>query len=584
MFDVVIRGGTVVDGSGAAPRTGDIAIRDGRIASVGERVTEPAGGEIDADGCIVTPGFVDVHTHYDGQVTWDDAIEPSATNGVTTLAMGNCGVGFAPVRSDGTATLIDLMEGVEDIPGSALSDGMPWGAWESFGEYLDVLAGREYALDIGAQLAHGALRYYVMGERGVANENATDDDLVEMARLAREALDAGAVGFSTSRTIGHRSKSGTPVPGTFAPATELVAIAEAMRDAGHGVFEAIVSGTIGKLDSLGGEPSTMLEEFEILKSVHRASTRPVTFTLAQLLEDPDGWRRVLGAVAAENAAGADLRPQIIPRSVTIMTSLDTYHLFMLRPTYRKLEQLPRAQRVAEMRKPDVREAILGEPNDRVPGFTTGIAQLLARALVVTFPLSEPIDYEPTLDRSVAAVATARGIDAQEHMYDLLLEGDGTAFYSVLGSNFVGGSLDVCREMLLDPHTVTGLSDSGAHVNLISDCSASTFHLTHWVRDRTRGERLPVETVVAKLTANNARLYGFRDRGTLAPGMRADINVIDLDNLTIRAPEVRFDLPSGASRILQPSTGYVATMVNGVTTRRDDADTGQRPGRLVRGRA
>jgi N-acyl-D-aspartate/D-glutamate deacylase len=583
VLDVVIKGGNVVDGTGAPPYGADVGVRDGRVVEVGT-IEDRATHVIHADGALVTPGWVDVHTHYDGQATWDDALEPSASNGVTTLVMGNCGVGFAPVRPGDHDALIDLMEGVEDIPGSALSVGMPWGEWETFGEYLDVLAARRYALDIAAQVPHGAVRYYVMGERGAANEDATEDDLTEMARLVEEALDAGAVGFSTSRTIGHRAKSGRPVPGTFAPAEELLAIARAFR--GRGVFEAIVAGTIGSLERLGGEPTKPIEELPLLEAVSRASGRPVTFTVAQLFEDPDHWRIVLDAVSRANRDGASLRPQIIPRSVTIMTSLDAYHLFMGRPTYRKVADLPLAERVAEMRRPEVREAILteksgaGSPRD----FSSLIVELFAIALPLTFPLTEPLDYEPELSQSVYAGALSKGIDPEAHMYDLLLEDGGTAFYALFGSNFVGGTLDACREMLLHPDTVTGLGDAGAHVNLISDCSASTFHLTHWARDRSRGERLPVELLVKKLSGTNAELYGLSDRGVIAPGRRADLNVIDFDRLRIRRPELRFDLPAGASRILQPAEGYAATLVGGVVTRRDDQDTGERPGRLVRAAA
>jgi N-acyl-D-aspartate/D-glutamate deacylase len=581
MLDVVIKGGTLVDGTGAPARTADIAIQDGVIVSADGRVDERAGQLIDADGCVVTPGFIDVHTHYDGQATWDDELEPSASNGVTTVVMGNCGVGFAPVRPAATAALIDLMEGVEDIPGSALSAGMPWGRWESFPQYLDVLGQRSYAIDLAAQLPHGALRFYVMGERGAANEDATADDLAAMARLTREAFDAGAVGFTTSRTIGHRSKSGRPVPGTFAPPEELLAIAEAVGGAGHGVLEAIVAGTIGSLEGLGGEYTKPVEEVPLLAEMSRVSGRPVTFTVAQLFEDPDQWRLVLKAAA--DSDGACLRPQIIPRSVTVMTSLDTYHLFMYRPTYRRLARLPLAERVREMRKPEIRQAILAESDEQepVPSLATGLVRLFALALPITFPLSDPVNYEPSLDQSVFATAGAQGKDPQAHMYDLLLAGDGTAFYALLGSNFVGGNLDVCKEMLLDANTVTGLSDAGAHVNLISDCSVSTFHLTHWARDRA--DRLPLEFVVAKLTARNAGLYGFADRGSLVPGKRADVNVIDLDRLRIHEPFVRHDLPTGESRILQPSSGYVATVVSGEITRRHDESTGRRPGQLVRGR-
>jgi len=585
MLDLLIKGGTVVDGSGAAARTSDVGIKDGRIVETGA-ISTPATQVIDADGALVTPGWVDVHTHYDGQVTWDDALEPSASNGVTTLVMGNCGVGFAPVRPSGHDALIDLMEGVEDIPGAALSVGMPWGRWESFGEYLDVLAERSYALDVAAQVAHGAVRFYVMGERGAANEDATAEDLAAMAGIVEEALRAGAVGFSTSRTIGHRARSGRPVPGTFAPEAELVALAGALRSAGHGVFEAIAAGTIGQLSRLGGERAKLIDEIPLLEAVARASGRPVTFTVAQLFEDCDHWRLVLDAATAANTRGAALRPQVIPRSVTIMTSLDTYHLFMVRPTYQKIAHLPLAERVTEMRRPEVRQAILSESNSSAaPGdFSALVVELFEPALPVTFALTEPVNYEPRLEESVWAQALVAGVDPASLMYDLLLADEGKAFYALLGSNFVGGTLDACREMLLDPHTVTGLSDAGAHVNLISDCSASTFHLTHWARDRDRGERLPIELLVRKLSAGNAELYGLSDRGVITTGKRADINVIDLDRLRIRSPQLRHDLPAGASRILQPAEGYVATLVNGVVTRSGDADTGARPGRLVRGAA
>ena len=584
MLDVAIKGGTVVDGTGGPSRSADVGVRDGRIVEIGV-VTEAARQVIDADGAFVTPGWVDVHTHYDGQVTWDDLLEPSASNGVTTLVMGNCGVGFAPVRPADADILIDLMEGVEDIPGSALSVGMPWGRWETFAQYLDLLEQGRYAVDIAAQVAHGPVRFYVMGERGAANEDATDEDMAAMALIVREALAAGAVGFSTSRTIGHKAKSGRPVPGTYAPEVELLAIAEAMRTAGHGVFEAIVAGTIGQLNRLGGERAKPLDEVPLLTSVAGASGRPVTFTVAQLFEDPEHWRLVLDAAAEANTSGVRLRPQVIPRSVTIMTNLDTYHLFMGRPTYRKIADLRLAERVAEMRRPEVRRAILEESDATSPtDFSALIVELFKPALPLTFALTDPINYEPRFDESVYAQAMAAGLDPVAHMYDLLLADEGRAFYALLGSNFVNGTLDVCREMLLDPNTVTGLGDAGAHVNLISDCSASTFHLTHWARDRTRGERLPIELLVHKLSGANADLYGFGDRGTVTLGKRADLNVIDLERLRICPPELRHDLPTGVSRILQAAEGYLATLVHGAVTRRNDADTGERSGRLVRGAA
>ncbi len=584
MLDYVIRGGNIVDGTGAAPYSGDVGVRDGRIVEVG-KVSTAAKETIDADGCLVTPGFVDVHTHYDGQVTWDEDIEPSATNGVTTLVMGNCGVGFAPVRPGDEQVLIELMEGVEDIPGTALHEGMPWGSWETFPEYLDYLATRRYSVDIGAQLAHGALRFYAMGERGAKDEDATADELATMERIVQEAMEAGALGFSTSRTIGHRSLSGVPVPGTFAAEMELMAISRAMGRAGRGVFEAIPAGTVGQLDQLGGERAMPAAEARIFANVSRAGNRPLTFTTVQIGESPDHWREVLKVVHEENAAGAQLRPQVAARSVTVMTSLSAYHAFMRRSTYlNELAHLPLTERVEMMRRPEIKAAILADrdvPADR-PGSMQNIGPMFLRAMPVLFPLTAPLDYEPTMDRSLGAQAAALGKDPASHLYDMLLEDGGRAFYAILGANFASGTLDPCREMLLDPYSVTGLSDAGAHVNFICDCTIHTFHLTHWVRDRSRGERLPLEHVVHKLTANNADLYGLTDRGRVSVGLRADLNVIDFDRLTIQAPYVRADLPAGGTRVLQPSTGYVATMVNGQIVRRNDADTGMRPGRLARG--
>jgi N-acyl-D-aspartate/D-glutamate deacylase len=583
MHDIVISGATIVDGTGAPAFMGDVAVTDGVITQVGGRVEGTAKRRLEAEGMTLTPGWVDVHTHYDGQVTWDEDLEPSATNGVTTLVMGNCGVGFAPVRPGQEAPLIELMEGVEDIPGSALAEGIPWGAWETFPQYLDYLATRRYSIDVGTQIAHGALRFYSMGQRGVDNLDATPDEIATMARIVGEAMEAGALGFTTSRTIGHRSLSGSPVPGTFAADGELMAIASAM---GRGVFEAIPAGTVGALEALGGERAKPVEEVMMLAGVSRTSGRPITFTTIQIAEDVDHWREVLETVSHENAKGAKLRPQIAPRAVTVMTSLDTYHMFMRKATYlRELAHLPLAERVREMRKPEMKSALLADRS--VPSENAGSMQavvgLYARALSATFPLSFPIDYEPTREESVVGRARALGVSAESLMYDLLLENEGRAFYAIFGSNFANANLDASREMLLHPDTVTGLSDAGAHVNFICDCTMPTFHLTHWVRDRSRGPRLGLEFAVNKLSKTNADLYGLTDRGSIEVGKRADLNVIDFDNLSIQAPFVRHDLPAGGSRVLQPSTGYKATVVNGVITRFDDSDTGERPGRLVRSR-
>mgnify|MGYP001364843132 CR=1 FL=1 len=584
MFDHVIRGGTIVDGTGAAGVRGDVGVRDGRIVQVGGSITEAASNVIDADGAIVTPGWVDVHTHYDGQVSWDEEMDPSAGNGVTTVVMGNCGVGFAPVRPGEEKMLIELMEGVEDIPGTALYEGIEWGRWESFPEYLDYIAGRTYSLDIGAQIAHGAVRYYVMGERGADNEDATADDLAEMGRLVREAIEAGAVGFSTSRTIGHRSLWGSPVPGTFAPEEELRAIAVAMKAAGAGVFEMIPSGTVGKLEGLGGERFSPLEELGMMDRISRESGRPVTFTLVQSPDYPsDMFREMLATTSEMNAAGSQLFPQVSSRPIGLVTGLSGYHAFLRRPTYMRLATLPLAERVREMAKPDVKAAILAEPDERVaePGSMANLFTLFQSAAPIIYPLADPVDYEPQMSECLGARAAMTGDDIMSVMYDFLLEQDGRAMGALMGGPDVNAAQDVVREMLTHPATVTGLSDAGAHVTLICDASMPSTQLTFWTRDRRRGEQIPLEFLVAKQTSRNAALYGFADRGTLAPGLRADINVIDLEGLSVSPPRAFHDLPAGGTRLIQPVSGYLATMVNGVVTRRHDADTGARPGRLVR---
>ncbi len=582
MLDTLIQSARIVDGTGAPPETGDIGVRDGRIVAIG-RVDEPAREVVDADGAIATPGWVDVHTHYDGQVTWDDQMDPSASHGVTTVVMGNCGVGFAPVPKGGEKDLIELMEGVEDIPGTALFEGMPWGAWETFPEYLDFLATREYTLDIGAQLAHGALRSYVMGQRGRDNEAPTADDLDRMSQLVEEALRAGALGFSTSRTIGHRSIGGDPVPGTFAEVDELLAFARAMKRAGSGVFELIPASTIGSLEQLGGEKYSLEEEFELIKAIGRECGRPVTFTTVQIPEFPNTWEHYLAGSAEQNAQGLDLRPQIAARPIGFVTGLQTYHMFQRRVTYLKLADLPLAERVREMRKPETRAAILADPDVPVDdaGAMANIHGLLRDTAPFMFKITTPIDYEPDPSQMLGARAAAEKLDIQELMYDFLLEDEGRSFAILLGSNYLAFNHDAIRTMLLDPNTIQGLSDAGAHVNLIFDAVAPTYSLVHWARDRQRGERLPLEFIVQKMTRNNAELYGLPDRGSLEVGKRADINVIDFDNLKLGGLEVHNDLPAGGSRILQGASGYLATFVNGVRTRNRDVDTSARPGRLVR---
>ena len=582
MLDIVIKGGQVVDGTGAAPRTADIGIADGRITELG-RISSAARRVIDADGATVTPGWVDAHTHYDGQVTWDDQLEGSAANGVTTVVMGNCGVGFAPVRRADVGTLISLMEGVEDIPGTALHEGMPWGQWESFPEYLQFLAGRRWSVDVGAQVAHGPLRFYVMGERAITDAHATADEVARMAALLNQAAVAGALGFSTSRVRGHMDTAGRPVPGTFAPKDELLALARALQSAGGRVFQAIAASTVAAAPGRP-EQASLLEEVDMLGDLSRATRQPVVFTTTQIPSASQQWRQVLAATAAWNAQGARLAPMVAPRAITWMMSLRTYHPFMSRPTYQRLAHLPLAELVRALSNPDVKAAILAEENlpDPAAGPMVELLPRIFRArLRRSFPMREGFDYEPPPEASIAACAQAAGVDALALLYDVLLEAGGTRVVVALSSNYADGNLDCCRSMIEDPHTVIGLSDAGAHVRFICDMSSPTYSLTHWARDRRRGGRLPIELLVAKATDVPARLFGLHDRGRIQPGLRADLNVIDLPRLQEHLPELRADLPGGGLRYLQSSTGYLATLVHGQVTRDHDADTGVRPGRLAR---
>lgn len=581
MHDYVIRGATIVDGTGAAPFRGDLAIEGGMISAVG-RVEGRAHRNIDADGAYVSPGWVDVHTHYDGQVSWDDRIDPSFGQGVTTVVMGNCGVGFAPCPPGGEERLIELMEGVEDIPGTALYEGIEWGRWESFPDYIDYLGTRHFTLDVGTQVPHSALRNYVMGERALKHEDASAQDLERMAGLVEEALQAGALGFSTSRTVGHRSVTGKPIPGTFAEEAELRAIGQAMKKAGKGVFQAVPAGVVG--DIAGPEKWTTEQEVALLAEIARETGRPCTFTLIQNGDRPDQWRNCLKLVEEANARGEVLMPQITTRPIGFVTSLNTYHMFQQRETYLKLAHLSPAERLAEMRKPEVRAAILSDRDiapDK-PGVMANLYGLLAMVAPDMFPIDLPINYEPEADGNFAALAAAAGQSVPEFVYDYLTSGNGDRFAIRLGANFVDGSFSVMEEMIQHPNTTIGLSDAGAHVNLIFDAVNPTYQIMHWVRDRTRGPRMPIELMVHKQTQRNAELFGLHDRGSLTAGKRADLNVFDLGRLGLGSLEAHRDLPAGGSRILQPATGYLHTFQNGVPTRENDQDTGARPGRVIRG--
>ena len=561
MHDIVIRGGNIVDGTGAPAFVGDIAIDNGIVTEVGV-VVGSGTSEVDASGLAVLPGWVDIHTHYDGQATWDPQVSPSSWHGVTTIVMGNCGVGFAPARPDAHNFLIELMEGVEDIPGTAMHEGMNW-QWETFPEYLDALDAMPRVLDVAAQIPHAAVRAYVLGDR--AHEDATDDEIAQMADIVREALDAGAAGFSTSRTILHRSKHGL-VPGTRAPIDELMAIGDAFGLAGHGVFQAIDDGSpVGELGAWMAE-------------VARRSGATVTYTLAQTQAGPLGYRAALDSAAAAADEGVRIVPQVPCRPTGMLFSLQSsLHPFITHPTYRKLSSLPLAERVAELKRPEMRAALLA----CAPSTSSPITKALMSRWSRIFQLGETPNYEPAPESSVAAVAEREGRSPEEVVLDWMLERDGTAFlFAPLGS-YEDTNLDAIREMMLHPNAVLGLSDGGAHCGLICDASMPTTLLTHWVRDRSRGERVSLEHVVHLQTGRTADVYGFTDRGTLQPGKRADINLVDLEALTLHAPEMVFDFPAAGRRLVQHVDGYRATFVAGVQTYADGVATGETPGRLVR---
>ncbi len=558
--DLVVRGALVVDGTGAPGYTADVAVDGDRITSVG-----PAAGkgrrELDGDGLVCTPGFVDVHTHYDGQAMWDPELTPSSWHGVTTVVTGNCGVGFEPVRPGGEQFLIELMEGVEDIPGTALHEGLDW-SWESFPEFLDALDRQPRTVDLAALVPHAALRAYVLGER--AHEDATMEEAAEMARLTGEALAAGAVGFSTSRTMVHRSKHG-PVPGTKAPAEELLVIAEAMVAAGHGVFQLISDGI--------GQP----DERAWVVEVARMTGGTVTYSMAQTPNDRDGFRALLADAEALAAEGLHLVPQVPTRPTGMLFGLESsLHPFITHPTYRALAKLPLDERVRRLRDPEVRATLLGEQ----PSTGNPLAKFLMSRYDQIFPLGDPPDYEPAPDASVAAEADRSGRTCDEIALDWLLEDEGRALLFAPLSSYVDGDHEAIREMMVHSSSILGLGDGGAHCGLICDASMTTTVLTHWVRDRTRGERLPLAQAI-ELLARPAAAYGFTDRGTIAPGKRADLNLIDLEGLRLHPPTMAYDLPAGGRRLVQRADGYVATIAGGQVTFEHGEATGARPGRLVR---
>jgi len=574
VHDLVIRNGHIVDGTGAPAFDGDVAVSDGVITEVGA-VAGPASREIDAQGLLVTPGFVDIHTHYDGQVTWDPLLSPSCWQGVTTIVMGNCGVGFAPARPDRREWLIELMEGVEDIPGTALADGITWN-WESYPEYLDFLDTRPLGIDVGSQVPHGAVRAYVMGERGADNQPATDDDIATMAALVAEGIEAGALGFSTSRTIMHTAVDGRPVPGTFAAENELFGIGAVLGRLGKGVFELAPAGVLGEdLDA----PE---KELAWMRKLAATIGRPVCFVLAQNHGVPDDWRHLLDLCTQAVAEGADLRPQVHARTVALLLGLSTLNPFSFGPSWAEVADKPVEEQAARLADPDLRARLLAEIELNATDEILGpiVEGFMGPSHI--YELGDPPDYEPRPEDSVAARAAREGVSQWAKLYDLLIEDQGrTLFYSPI-QNYAAGNLDATYEMLSSPITAFGLGDGGAHSGQTCDASSTTFMLTHWARDRRRGPRLPIEVAVAKITSATADLYGLGDRGRLLPGKKADFNVIDFDRLQLRRPELVHDLPAGAKRLIQKADGYVATINAGEVVMSEGEDTGARPGRLLRG--
>jgi N-acyl-D-amino-acid deacylase len=580
MFDLKITGGTIVDGTGADRFVGDIGIKDGTIIAVrrGGGLEGEATETIDATGMVVAPGFVDIHTHYDGQVTWDGLLEPSSRHGVTTIVSGNCGVGFAPVHPGYEDSLISLMEGVEDIPGTALTEGMTWG-WESFPGYLDKVEQQDLAVDFGVQIAHSAVRTYVMGDRGERNEPATAEDIDLMAKHVQEAVEAGALGFSTSRTLGHRAMNGEPVPGTFAAEDELFGLGRAMARGGASVFELAPMGAAGE-DILA--PKT---EVEWMKRLAAETGSPVSFALIQVDAAPELWREIMAESLAAHEAGSPIYPQVAARPFGMLLGFPGHHAFSKRPTYVELKRtLTHEELAVALQTPAVRAKVLAEtdlPADPTVLFD-GLNGLAQGMLDRTYPLGSPVDYEPTANHAVAALARAQGRDPLEVLYDLYAEHDAGNMTMVPFFNYSNGNQDAVREMLLHPAGVAGLSDGGAHCAMICDASYPTYLLSFWAKGRTRGEGLPLEYVVKKQSLDTATLYGLNDRGVIAEGKKADINIIDMNRIDIGRPYMAYDLPAGGKRLLQDSTGYVNTIVSGVVTRRDGVDTGARPGQLLRG--
>ena len=566
MLDLIIKNGDIVDGTGSKAFKGDLGILNGTIVKIGE-ISDEAKNIIDASGSHVIPGFVDIHTHYDGQVTWSEELTPSSNHGVTTAVMGNCGVGFAPCRPEDKERLISLMEGVEDIPHPVLSEGLPWN-WETFPEYLDSLSERQYDIDFAAQVPHGPLRVYVMGDRGANRETATPEDIEKMADLTSEAVKAGALGFSTSRTLNHQTAEGQPTPTLTAELDEMVGIAKGVQAAGSGVMQVVT-------DFKGND-----NEFELLKEMAKQSGRPLSVSVAQHHRVTDGWRNILRTIERANSEGVKLTAQVCGRPIGVLFGLElTNNPFSAHPSFIEIKDLPLDEKLFKLRDEQFRKRLLAEaPQVENNPF---LRQAHARYHDM-YVMQENPDYEPPPSESIASQAMELGLNPLELCLDILTRGEGKDMIYYAFLNYGESSLDPAKEMMEHPNTILGLGDGGAHCGSICDGSFTTHMLTHWTRDRKRGEKLELPWVIKAHCRDTARAVGLNDRGVLAPGYKADINIVDLKKMQLRKPEVHFDLPAGGRRLMQYADGYVATIVNGVPIYLDGESTGARPGRLVRG--
>ncbi len=581
-YDLIIKNGTLYDGNGSAPFKADIAVHDGIIAAIGEDLGD-AEKTIDAGGAIVTPGFIDIHTHYDGQVSWDTDFQPSVNHGVTTAVMGSCGVGFAPVLESDQDKLVRLMEGVEDIPGTALSEGLTWN-WESFPDYMNAID-FPHTIDFAAQVVHDPLRVFVMGDRAVCDEPATTDDINRMRELTREALEAGAVGFSTGRSDVHRSADGEWTPSSEASAGELAGIAEAFKGLNHGVLQAV-----NDFDLERGDPDAFDREFDLLEEFAAASDgRPFSLSLMQRDFAPKQWLKIIERAEKAKENGINMRMQVAPRGIGIILGLQcTFHPFIGFPSYKKISQLPLDERVAIMRDPAFKEQLLTENSEKLAGDGTAIPPLadllLSQIAFVSckmFTLGENPDYEQPVENSVYKMAEREGISPLEKIYDILLEKDGHEFLYFPIYNYTDMNYGAVHKMMQHPQALMGLTDGGAHVGTICDASFPTYMLCYWARDRSQGPQLELPRVIQMLTADVADYVGFHDRGRLQVGMKANINVINHKDLRLYPPRMVKDLPAGGQRLLQDASGYIATIVDGVSVLENDQLTGALPGRLIR---